>query len=189
MAEHRAAQEIAAYIKATQDWYRLFTNDAIREKNSPGFATRIDMAIAECKMTTWGLLATGSQIASVWEIFSPLPPEERDPDSEEPTAGLADRVDNDLFEFLINGTAYIHVINATPSGVYDNLIKEIVESITWMKRARFIDSNLKARCAPREFILEAFQSESWILFVYFLSISSFSVRLGDDDTLSRGEAT
>lgn len=169
-----SSTQLARLIDATVEWHRIFALDANRVLANQEAYQQLDFFISEARYVRWGLISNEHKIAEIWNRIIPgsIEMPEDDEDVEKVDEALA--MSNDVIDFVLNGTTYIHAVCAIPSGVYDSIINEVVHAITWPYRSKYIDKNLKERSAEPAFLQEAFANNEWLLFVWLLGIAPIS---------------
>lgn len=160
----------AVYLKrlvdATLEWHLIFASDRIRSQLDPLVARDLEIFVGEARMIRWAMTSTEEQLAEVWDNIVPGSIE-RDEDDQTPVKPI----NNNIVDYVLQGTAYIKAMVPIPSGHWNELISDLARSITWPYRATAISSNIKDRAASSEHIKMLFDQNPWTLFLFMLSIA------------------
>lgn len=169
----------AVYLKrlvdATLEWHLIFASDRVRSQMDPNIPRDLEIFVGEARMVRWAMIATEDQLATVWDSVMPGSIEREEDDDTPPK-----RVNENIVDYVLQGTAYITAMVPIPSGHWNEVISDLAKSITWPYRATAISNNIKDRAATTEYIRTLFNDNPWTLFMYMLSITPVPF---DTDTL------
>lgn len=177
MAELTAAM-LNAYSDAAVAWHRLFTADKIRQITNPQVHADIEIFISELRQICWPLVATENQVADLWDKV--MPGVVVDPDQPLNEAPV-DKTNQDIVDFVLNGTAYLFSKTAFQSGHYGNFLSMIVSNMTWVSRAYVMDEITQSRAATSDFLFKVFEKTPWLVFMYVMSIADIPSLLSETD--------
>lgn len=172
------ATMLSAYSDAALAWHRLFTADRIRHLANPNLYMDLEIFLTEMRQIRWGLIATENQIGELWDKVMPGVVIDPDQALNEPPV---DKTNQDIIDFVLNGTAYIHSRTGYQSGHYESFIAEIVKNMSWIARTPVMDESTSARAGKYEFLLDFFKATPWMLFMYILSVTEFPPLLSEAD--------